>query len=128
MPFKMGFGAVGIELVIHDATVSFTHATPATAAGGTVGGVLNTQEFLAALQNAVGWISQSLCNGSAFDSIAQQIKQAQDILHDGTNVAGQPCDAISIGLGFDGVQIGPVDRTDLPEGQLPNICPEASAD
>ena len=128
LPFKMGLGAVGVELVIHDATVSFTHATPTTAAGGTVSGVLSTTELLATLGDAAGWISQSLCNGSAFDSIAQQISQAQDILLDGTNAAGQPCDAISIGLGFDGVQIGPVDTVSFPEGQLPNICPEAGGD
>lgn len=71
---------------------------------------------------------QSLCSGSAFDSIAQQISQAQDIQLDGTNAAGTPCTAISIGLGFDGVQIGPVDTVSFPEGQLPNICPEAGGD
>ena len=68
------------------------------------------QELLATLRDASGWLSTSLCNSSAFDSIAQQITQGQDILHDGTNVPGQPCDAISIGLGFDGAQIGPVDQ------------------
>jgi hypothetical protein len=128
VPFKLGFGPVGIELVIHDATVSFTHTTPTTAAVGTVSGVLDTQEFLATFGNAAGWISQALCSASAFDSIAQQIQQAQDILHDGTNVAGQPCDGISIGLGFDGAQIGPVQMVALPEGTLPDICPEAGGD
>ncbi len=91
-------------------------------------GVLYTQELLAALGNAAGWISQSLCNASAFESIAQQVVQTQDILQDGTNAAGQPCDAISIGLGFDGVQIGAVDMVSAPEAQLQNICPEAGGD
>jgi hypothetical protein len=128
VPFKFGYGPVGLDLVIHDATVSFTHATPTTAAGGTVSGVLNTQELLTTFGNAAGWLSQSLCNSSAFGSIAQEIQQTQDILHDGTNVAGQPCDGISIGIGFDGVQIGPVQQVSLPEGTLPNICPEAGGD
>jgi hypothetical protein len=128
MPFELGLGAVGFELVIHHATVSFSHTTPTTAAGGIVAGVLYTQELLAALGNAAGWISQSLCNASAFESIAQQVVQTQDILQDGTNAAGQPCDAISIGLGFDGVQIGAVDMVSAPEAQLQNICPEAGGD
>ena len=128
MPLQLGFGAVGVEIVVHHATVSFTHATPTTAAAGTVSGILYTQEFLATLGNASGWLSQSLCNGSAFDSIAQQITQAEDIVHDGTNTAGVPCDAISIGFGFDGVQIGPVDSVTFPYEPLPNICPEAGSD
>jgi hypothetical protein len=127
LPFELGFGSLGVELVIHHATVSFTHATPTTAATGTVSGILDTQELLTALGDAVGWLSQSFC-GAAFESIAQQITQAQDIVHDGTNAAGTPCDAISIGLGFDGIQIGPVQTVAAPEGQLPNICPEAGAD
>jgi hypothetical protein len=36
----------------------------------------------------------------------------------------RPCGAISIGVGFDGVQIGPVDRVDFPQGQLQNIYPD----
>jgi hypothetical protein len=128
MPLELGFGAVGIELVVHHATVSFAHATPTTAANGTVAGILYTQEFLATLGNAAGWLSMSLCNGSAFESIAEQITQAQDIVHDGTNTAGTPCDAISIGFGFDGVQIGPVDNVTFPYEPLPNICPEAGTD
>ncbi|HEY5241327.1 MAG TPA: hypothetical protein VIJ22_07675 [Polyangiaceae bacterium] len=124
LPIEIGFSGVGVDLVLHDATVSFLHATPTTTAGGTVSGVLFTQELLTTLQDASGWLTMALCSGSAFQSIAQQIEQAQDIMHDGTNVAGQSCDAISIGIGFDGVQIGPVDRVDFPQGQLPNICPD----
>ncbi|HEY8089065.1 MAG TPA: hypothetical protein VIF09_14500, partial [Polyangiaceae bacterium] len=128
LPFQFGYSGIGLALVIHVGTVSFVHATPGTAAGGNVGGVLNTQEFVATLSNAAGWISSSLCASSALDSIVQQIEQAQDILLDGTNVAGQPCDAISIGIGFDGVQIGPVSQVTFPEQPLPNICPEAGGD
>jgi hypothetical protein len=128
LPFQLGYAGVGITLVVHHASVSFVHATPTTAAGGIVSGILYTQEFLTQLQDAAGWISSSLCSGSAFDSIAQQILQDQDIMHDGTNAPGQACDAISIGLGFDGVQIGPVRDVAFPQGQLPNICPEAGGD
>jgi hypothetical protein len=128
LPFQFGFGAIGIGIVIHHATASFVHTTPSTAAGGNIGGVLDTQEFVAALENAAGWISSSLCQGSAIGSITQQVQQAQDILLDGSSTAGQTCNAISIGLGFDGVQIGPVQQVTFPEQPLPNICPEAGGD
>jgi len=127
LPLLLAFGLQAMELVIHHATVSFVHATPTTAATGTVSGVLYTQEFLAQLYAAASYISTSLCSGSAFASIAQQIEQGQDIVHDGTNVAGQACDAISIGIGFDGVQIGPVQTVAQAHGQLEGLC-DAGAD
>jgi hypothetical protein len=33
---------VGVDLVLHDVTVSFVHATPTTTAGGTVSGIFYT--------------------------------------------------------------------------------------
>lgn len=128
VPMLIPIGLQAMELVIHHASASFVHATPTTAATGTVSGILFTQELIAQLQAAAGYISTSLCSGSAFDSIAQQIEQAQDIVHDGTNVAGQACDAISIGIGFDGIQIGPVQTLAQPHETLQNLCGDAGAD
>jgi hypothetical protein len=45
-----------------------------------------------------------LC-GTAADGLAQTIQQTQDILDDGSNRLGPSCDAISIGIGFNAVQI-----------------------
>ena len=61
----------------------------ATATQGTLSAVLQTTQLVAYLQQIAGSISTSLCSGSAFQSIAQQIEQASDILHDGTNQAGR---------------------------------------
>ena len=66
---------------------------------GTIAGVIPTEKLIGGLQMVAGRISKSLC-GSAFDGIAQQIRQTSDILSDGSNAAGKACDAISIGLGF----------------------------
>ncbi len=98
--WNMTFQGVPMPLVIHDPEVTFDHTTATDAVNGTISGVLDTQEFLTALQAIAGRISLSLC-GSAFQGIAQQIEQAQDILLDGTNQAGPACSAISIGIGFD---------------------------
>jgi hypothetical protein len=125
-PILISFGLQSAEVVIHQASVVFV-ATPSTT-GGVVGGVLNTQEMLGSLQATASWGDMSLACGSAWQSIAQQITQAQDILLDGTNVAGQPCDAISIGIGFDGVQVGPVQTVSQAHGALPDLCVEAGGD
>jgi hypothetical protein len=121
-PILLPAGLQAIELVIHHATVTFTHATPTTAAGGVLGGIFYTQELLAQLSVAFSYEFTSLCASSAWDSIAMQIQQDQDILHDGTNTAGPPCDAISVGIGFDGAQIGPVQTVSPAHVPLESAC------
>jgi hypothetical protein len=121
-PILLSFGLQAAEIVMHHASVAFVHATPTTTSGGVVGGVLNTQEMLSALQALASWGEMSLACGSAWQSIAQQIQQTQDIMLDGTNAPGEACDAISIGIGFDGVQIGPVQTVTQAHGTLANLC------
>lgn len=83
----------------------------ASAVDGTIAGVMNTQTYIADLENYAPLIDPSLCNGPTFQSFAQQIRAASDIMSDGSN--GDPsktCDAISVGIGFSGfaAQIGSV--------------------
>jgi hypothetical protein len=92
----------------------------ASATQGVVSGIVPTQFFIAYLQSIAGSISTSLCNGSAFSSIAQQIEQASDIMQDGTNQPGVPCDAISVGLGFDATAVQLGGAVTLPTA--PNPC------
>ena len=54
---------------------------------------------------SAGSLDVSLCDGTTFDSIANQIRVASDILADGSNASGTTCDGISIGLGFDMVEV-----------------------
>jgi hypothetical protein len=102
------------------------HAPPnnASATRGTLGGVLDTQELIAWLKQVAGSISMSLCSGSAFDSIAQQIEQAADIVLNGdgsvTNPPGTACNAISIGLGFDATAVKLGSAASVPTS--PPVC------
>ncbi len=84
-------------LRIHHPTITLTLASLDSA--GVVAGVLDPEDVVAALQNFAGHISRSLC-GSAFDAIAEQLRDAQDILDDTSNAPGVPCNAISIGIGI----------------------------
>jgi len=119
--FALNVQGVPFELKIYDAIITFDHSAHADATNGTIAGVLKTPEFIASLQAVAGLISTSLC-GSAFDGIAQQIQQASDILHDGTNTPGVSCDAISIGLGFDAKLVANPTTVATAPSPPPNPC------
>jgi hypothetical protein len=107
LPLSLG---AFLPLDVRAAIVTFQPKAPGSVTNGTIAGVLVTTELVTALQAMAGNISTSLCSGSAFQSIAQQIEQASDIVVDLTsgavsNFAGTGCNAISIGLGFEGTEI-----------------------
>jgi hypothetical protein len=79
--------------------------TSSTATEGTISGVIPEAELEDAIAKTAGAISKDLCSGSTLDSIKQTIKQASDIMQDGTNVAGVTCDGISVGIGFEAVAV-----------------------
>jgi hypothetical protein len=117
-----------LPLTIHGATLTFAPDAPGSVTDGTIAGALRTAELVAALQNAAGSISTSLCSGSAFQSIAQQIEQAADIVLSSSgavsNQAGVACNAISIGLGFEGSEIAIPASSDItgPTPTPPSPC------
>jgi hypothetical protein len=112
------FDGVPLSLSINHAVITFDHTAPNTAANGTIAGVINTNDLINGLKAVAGRISTSLCGG-AFDGIAQQIMQASDIIHDGTNVMGTACDGISVGLGFTGALIANPDTVSMSDGGVP---------
>jgi hypothetical protein len=99
LTLTFSFNGITLPISIHHAVFTFDHVDHADAAFGTISGVLDTNEFIASMQAVAGLISPSLC-GVAFNGIADQIRQAQDIIKDGTNAPNVACDGISIGLGF----------------------------
>ena len=93
---SLAFGGQPLEFPIRDAHVAMNGS------GGVLAAVAQTTGVINGLQAVAGAISTSLCSGAAFQSIAQQIEQASDIMTDGTNPIATPCNAISIGLEFTG--------------------------
>ena len=119
----ISLSGVSLSLTVHKAILTFDHTSAAVADNGTIAGVINTEELITGLKAVAGRISTQLCSGSAFDGIAQQIRQASDILSDGTNSAGKPCDGISIGLGFTAAQIAPqTQAVDPGSATSPDPC------
>ena len=92
-----------VELTIHHAVLSFVYTVDGSGQGhatlGVIAGVLVPSELIAAFDQGVGQF-----NG-VFDSASDEV----------TNEPGEPCDAISIGLGFDADEIA------APSVVAPNI-------
>lgn len=78
------------------------------------------------MQAQAGFVSTSLCSGTAFESIALQIEQLSDIMVDGTSQPGQVCDGISLGVGFDAVAVHMGPSVVVPG--VPDPCADAGGD
>ena len=121
--------AAPFALSIHAACLTFAPLVAGSVTNVSFAGALATTELVTALQGVAGSVSTSLCSGSAFQSIAQQIEQASDIVLDPStgaisNQAGVSCNAVSIGLGFDATEIAPPTSASItdPTPTPPSLC------
>lgn len=109
VPIKTMTDSTSIKLTLYAATLKMTLADDRkSASAGMLGGVLNTEEFLAEIKKVGSLLN--LCGTGAFDNIVQKVREASDIMTDGTQDPNKPCDGISMGMGFDmkQVQLGDV--------------------
>jgi hypothetical protein len=106
-----------LKLKLYAAEVTMNlSADRKSATGGMIGGVLNTEELVTQV-NAVGY-TLGLCGNSLLTNLLTQVRQASDIMSDGTQDPTKTCDGISIGLGFEMKQaqrgdIGPASPTQM---------------
>jgi hypothetical protein len=109
VPIKTQSASTSIKLSLYAAQTKMTlSADRKSATGGMISGVLNTEEFVAEVKK-VGALLK-LCDTEAFTTLITKVRQASDIMSDGTQDPTKTCDGISMGLGFDmsEVQIGDV--------------------
>jgi hypothetical protein len=100
IPVHNGTQTAWMRLTLHAARITMTlSADRKSATGGMIGGVLDTEEFVAEVKK-VGFLL-GLCGSPLFDSVLTQIRQASDIMNDGTQDVSKTCNGISIGLGFE---------------------------
>jgi hypothetical protein len=126
-PITLPIALFGQPLVLNvaSAVITFQPQEPGSVTDGVIAGVIATNDLIAALHQAAGNISTSLCSGSAFDSIAMQIQQTSDIVLNGpvvSNNAGTECNAISIGLGFSATEIAAPSVIAGPSPAPPDPC------
>jgi hypothetical protein len=114
-----------LPIVIEHAIVTFSPDRPGSVTNGTIAGVIPTEALVATLRQLAGSISASLCTSSALATLVTQFEQASDIVYDGatiSNPAGQPCNAISIGLGFSATEIAYPTAIAPGSPQPPDVC------
>jgi len=72
---------------------------------GTISGVAPTEQLVAAMGALMGRFSTDLCTGTTRDGILDSIRQASDIMQDGSQDPNKECDGISVGLGFEATRV-----------------------
>lgn len=108
----LSLAGLSLSLVLKQARIEMVLSDDnQLATRGMIGGILEADVFINEIAKLAGSFDPNLCPPSAtFQSIANQIQQASDILIDGTQDPAAVCNGISIGLGFDaeGAVLGPV--------------------
>ncbi len=119
---SLSISGVALDLVINKALITFKHSAPNQLTEGTIAGVLSSDQLIGAIERLASRISDQLCGGSTLDSIKQTLRQASDILQDGTNRAGVTCDGISIGIGFTAKRVANPTKIAGPPPPAPDFC------
>jgi len=120
VPIRTPDDSTSIKLTLYKAKMQMTLSSDRkTATEGMIGGVLNTEEFVAEV-NKVGALLQ-LCGNPLFTNLITKVRQSSDIMADGTQDPTKECDGITMGLGFEMVeaQIGSVG----PANPMGAACP-----
>jgi len=90
---------------------------------GTIAGVIETEKLIEEISKVAAAFDESFCDpmSPTLQSILNQLRQASDIMKDGTQNPAVECDGISIGLGFNAelVTLGPVA---MPAAPPPDPC------
>jgi hypothetical protein len=109
VPLKTMTESTSIKLTLYGAQIKMNLADDRkSATSGMIGGVLNTEEFVAEVKKVGALLD--LCESQVFTNLVTQVRQASDILTDGTQDPSKTCDGISMGLGFEmkEIQLGEV--------------------
>lgn len=125
---SLSIAGVDLGLNINAAVITVDlSADHGSGSNGVIAGVLDTDEFvreLGEVASVVAGDTEGLCPGDPlFNSIVQNIKNASDIMKDGTQSAGVTCNGISIALGFDATTIELGETAD-PSEPVPSTCPQ----
>ena len=101
LTLRLNLGSIVLPLTLREARLELQLSSGYTAGtDGIITGVIDTEELVELLRDALGSTDPSLCQGSTFDALALQVRQTSDIMVDGTQDPTATCNAISVGLGF----------------------------
>jgi hypothetical protein len=99
---QLAIQGFNLALDINQAQLAVDLTDRKSGTNGTIGGVLATEQLVDALKKVAGNFGSNFCGeSSALDGILESVRQASDILQDGSQDPTKDCNGISIGLGFD---------------------------
>ncbi|MBW2527062.1 MAG: hypothetical protein JRI23_22970, partial [Deltaproteobacteria bacterium] len=131
LSLTIGIQGYELTLTISEAVITMDLASPRSGGStqGLIAGVIETEPLIEELRKIAGNFDTGLCEGSTFDSIADQLRQASDIMANGSQDPGQTCNGISVGLGFDTkiVQLGGI-ATAAEQAPDPCLCGNETLD
>jgi hypothetical protein len=124
---NLAIAGVDLSLNINNAVIAVKlNGDRSGGSDGVIAGVLETEALVREIGEVAsvlaGDSTEGLCPGDTlFDSVMQTIRNASDIMKDGTQNAGATCDGISIAIGFDAqtVVLGEVAEPSDPQ---PSSC------
>lgn len=109
VPLKTMTETTSIKLTLYSAEIRMTLSDDRkSATSGMIGGVLDTEEFVAEVKKVGALLG--LCESPVFANLLTQVRQASDILTDGTQDPTKTCNGISMGMAFEmkEIQLGEV--------------------
>jgi hypothetical protein len=109
-----------MKLTLHAAQVTMSLSPDRKSAiNGMIGGVLDTEEFIAELKK-VGYLL-AICGNAGLSGLETVVRQASDIMVTGKQDPMMTCNGISVGIGFDmkPAQIGVVAPAAAPSMSCP---------
>ena len=92
-----------------------------SATRGTIAGILDTEALVKEIEKLVTGLTDQFCDVTSLEPILDSVRQASDVLNDGTQDPTKTCNGISIGIGFEmkAVHLGDVGT---PASTLPSKC------
>ena len=128
LSLTLALGGNSLAINILSAVVTFQPNKPGSVTNGTIAGTIVASDLVAQLRGVAGSINTSLCAGSVFNTLSQEINQSSDIIIDPStgavsNTKGTMCNGISIGVGFDSMEIAAPTAADIEPGSTPSPNP-----
>lgn len=120
--FDLRLSVQGAQLAVtvRQAVITFQRQG-AKATNGIIAGVINTQELINGVKQLAD--NQLGCgSGAQVEIVLNALASAADILSDGTVNPEKTCDAISVGLGFEAIEVGVPDTVAPPQASANAPC------
>lgn len=111
VPLATATSSTSLKLTLYSGQMIMTLSPDRkSATNGMIGGVLNTEELVTEVKKVGALLG--FCDNALLGNLVLQVRQASDIMSDGTQDPTKTCDGVTMGLGFE-----------MKEAQLGDVGP-----